>query len=134
MKKGGVAVISYLNAWGVLRAGITEFPDSYKDIKRIKALLNEYINIEKPGGDFTDAYFTIPEIAMEEVEHAGFKVISYAGVESFAAGMKYVIEDLYKNNRNVYENILKTVSETCELPQYRDITEHLHIIAKKGKA
>ena len=131
MKKNGTAIIAYLNSWGVLRAGITEFPDSYKNIKTIRALLNEYIHIAKPGGDFPDAYFTVPEKALKEVESAGFNILSYAGVESFAAGMKYSIERLYKEKRKIYRNILKVVAETCELPQFRDITEHLHIVVGK---
>ncbi|MBC7220697.1 methyltransferase domain-containing protein [Candidatus Bipolaricaulota bacterium] len=30
-----------------------------------------------------------------------------------------------------YANVLRLAEETCELPQYRDATEHLHVVVRK---
>lgn len=38
---------------------------------------------------------------------------------------------LYAEDRVVYDHLLQVASESSELPQYRDATEHLHIVASK---
>jgi hypothetical protein len=58
-------------------------------------------------------------------------VITYAGVEGFAAGMLSAVERIATEDHPAYENILRLVAETCELPQYRDCTEHLHVVVQR---
>ena len=74
---------------------------------------------------------TTPTNALKEVTEAGFNIISYAGVESFLSGIESRVVELAEEDKNVYNNLLKVASETCEYPQYRDATEHIHIIVKK---
>lgn len=130
LKKHGVAIIAYLNSWGILKAGITEFSDTFSDINNVYGYLGEQTFIKNLS--FTDVYFTIPPKAIEEVKKAGFQVISYAGVESYLSGIETEIKKLYEESRNIYDNFVKVAAETCEHPQYRDATEHLHIVVKKN--
>ncbi|MEW6244553.1 MAG: hypothetical protein AB1497_09910 [Bacillota bacterium] len=37
-----------------------------------------------------------------------------------------------KENPAAYENVLRLAEETCEIPQYRDSTEHLHAVIRKS--
>lgn len=130
LKDGGVALIAYINTWGALKASIREFPESFMDI--------EHFERYKEGGlafsaeeSFTETYFTTPILALKEVEKVGYEVVSYAGAESFISGMHIEIENLAFYMPEVYENYVKKASEYCELPQYRDATEHLNIVVKK---
>ena len=129
LKKDGVAIIAYINSWGVLKAGVTEFSEEFNDIQDVY----NYLGTQSftPGTSFTNLYMSTPSSALEEVKAAGFKVISYAGVEGFLAGIELRINQLAKENKNIYDNFVKVAAETCELPQYRDSTEHLHIVVRK---
>lgn len=129
LKPGGIAMFSYLNSWGVLKAGVTEFSDSYREPERIYMYLQEQALDENQG--FTECYFSIPARALEEIELGGFDVVSYAGAESFLAGMRAEVTRHYKEDRQVYDHLVQAASETSEAPQYRDATEHLLIIAQK---
>ena len=66
------------------------------------------------------------------MEAAGLEVINYAGVESFASGLGGLLESLAMDNPDAYENIVQVAAETCELEQYRDSTDHLHIVVRKN--
>ena len=129
LKKDGVAIIAYLNSWGILKAGVTEFPDTFSDINNVYGYLGEQTFDENLS--FTEVYFTIPPKALEEVKTAGFELVSYAGAEGYLSGTQTEIKRLYEEKRNIYDNFVKAAVETCEYPQYRDATEHLHIVAKK---
>lgn len=130
LKKDGVALISYINTWGVLRASVREFPESFEDISHFDRYINGNLKFTKEES-FTDTYFTSPPSAIAEVKKAGFKIVSYAGAESFLSGLNIQMENLYIYMPKVYENYLTKAIEYSELPQFRDTTEHLHIIAKK---
>ena len=41
LEPGGVAIVSYLNSWGLVRTGVTDFPDRYRDISFLRAMLEE---------------------------------------------------------------------------------------------
>ncbi|OWA33639.1 hypothetical protein B9G55_20025 [Saccharibacillus sp. O16] len=41
---------------------------------------------------------------------------------------------LYEEDRLAYENLLLAASETCEAPQYRDATEHLHLVVRRSSS
>ncbi len=131
LKKGGTAIIAYINNWGVLKAGVTEFSESYREMEGMYNLLEPKKFV--PGESFTHVYFTTPPVALEEVENAGFEIITYAGAESFLSGMHIRMKALFEKDPVVYNNLLHMAKETCELPQYRDATEHLHIVVRKAK-
>lgn len=129
LKKDGVAIFAYINSWGCLKAGVTEFSDSFSKLENVYDYLDE-LKLDAERG-FTECYFTTPPIAKEEVVGGGFEILSYAGAEGFLAGIRPEVGRLYKEAPEVYHNLAKVASETCELPQYRDATEHLHIVARK---
>jgi len=115
LKPNGVAIIAYLNSWGLMRTGITDFPNWYKDISILRSMLSEHTFTGQSLSDFTECYWSTPEAALVEVGKAGLEVISYAGAESFAGGMGSLLEKLAVDNRDAYENIVKVAAETCEL-------------------
>lgn len=131
LKPGGTVIISYLNSWGTLKAGVTEFSESYRDAEQIYQYLQEQKLDENQG--FTECYFTIPSKALEEVKSAGFDFIACAGAESFLAGMRAEVTRLYDEDRQVYDNLVQAASETSEASQYREATEHFLIIARKNQ-
>ncbi len=130
LKKDGVAIISYINTWGVLKASLSEFPESFVDIEHFDRYINGDLKFSKEES-FTATFFTTPVQALEEVRDAGFNIISYAGAESYLSGLNMQMNNLKKEMPEAYENYLQKASEYCELPQYRDATEHLHIVVKK---
>ncbi len=130
LKTGGIAIIAYLNAWGVLKTGLTDFSDSYQDMGRARALLSEQTFHPQSPEDFTECYLSTPPVALGEVRAAGFDVVSYAGAESFVGGMGPMLKQLKDEKPDAYDNIVEFAAETCELPQYRDATDHLHIVAR----
>ena len=133
LKKDGVAIISYINALGVLKASVFECPDVFENHEE---KLSQYL-----AGDlqlshdesFTKVFFTLPEDAKEEIERSDLDLISYAGAESFISGMHLEMRRLKDQSEDLYNKFVKMAVECCELPQYRDATEHLNIVAKKIK-
>ncbi|SHK82803.1 Methyltransferase domain-containing protein [Clostridium cavendishii DSM 21758] len=129
LKKDGVILISYINSFGVLKAGVSEFPDIFNSLDEADKYLGELKLSAQEG--FTESYFATPNIALSEVESSEFKVLSYAGAESFLSGLGDVVTRHYIENRNIYLNLLKLAVERCEDIQFRDATEHLIIVAQK---
>ena len=130
LRPGALAVIAFLNPWGVLRSGLAEFPSEYEDYSHIAALLSDYLQVGEQEA-FTEAAFLTPPRALAEVRAAGFEILAYAGAEGFAAGMLTEVEQIAEESPSGYENILRLAAETCELPQYRDCTEHLHLVVRR---
>ena len=129
LREGGIAIIAYLNSWGCLKAGVTEFSSVFSDINNVYNYLdNQQFD---PSTSFTNLYMATPPKALKEVSDVGFKVISYAGAEGFLSGIEDKIVELSKENEIIYNNLIKVASETSEYPQYRDATEHMHIVVKK---
>jgi S-adenosylmethionine-dependent methyltransferase len=131
LKPKGVGIISYLNSWGLMRTGINDFPSRYEDISFLRSMLEEKTFVGDELKSFTESFWSTPELSLAEVEQNGFEVISYAGAESFAGGMALQLENLEKEMRQTYENIIKAAAETCELKQFRDNTDHLQIVVRK---
>lgn len=134
LRPNGIAIIAYLNSWGVIRAGLNEFPDEYKNASFLKRYLSEFsrrVNDEGEEG-FTDVYLTTPPIAENTLKEAGFNILSYAGAEGFVGGMSETIQCIYDNNPQVYNNVLDILPETCEMHPFRDTSEHLLFIVKKS--
>jgi hypothetical protein len=77
------------------------------------------------------------KIAVKWAEFETFilqRSVGYAGVESFAGGMGVLLERLATENPGAYRNIVQIAAETSELAQYKDSTDHLHIVARKRDA
>jgi ubiquinone/menaquinone biosynthesis C-methylase UbiE len=129
LKPGAPAIVGFLNPWGILRSGLTEFPQQYSDEPTIRKLLTTCVQVGEQEA-FTEAAFLAPPQAIAELRAAGFAVDTRAGVEGFAAGMLDAVERIAAEDPEAYEVILRLVAETCDLPAFRDSTEHLHVVAR----
>ena len=131
LKPGAFSLITYLNSWGLLRTGMTDFPDWYQDKNVLRSMLEEHRFPGETLSDFTECYWSTPEIAIQEVESAGLTVISYGGAQGFAGGMRPILERLARDNPVAYANVVEAAAEWCELKPYRDSTEHIHLVVQK---
>jgi len=131
LKPQGTAIIAYLNSWGLIKTGIVDFPNQYRDISTLRSMLGERIFSGQSLKNFPECYWTTPDIALVEVRGVGLDVVSYAGAESFVNGMGTLLEQLSVDNPEAYENVVEVAAETCEMEQYRDTTDHLHIVVSK---
>ena len=132
LKPGGKAIVAYLNGWGLMRTGLVDFPDQYRDLATLRSMLGERTFTGQVLKKFTESYWSTPEAALAEIHRAGFEIISYAGVESFANGMSSTLAQLAVDNPEAYANVLKVAAETCEEKQFRDSTDHLHVVVSKA--
>lgn len=132
LKPQGVAIIAYLNSWGVIRTGMTDSPEHFEDLDRARSLMQDHAFPGNTLSSWTEAYSSTPPSALREVQEAGFEIVSYAGAESFAGGLHTLLGQLMLELPKAYENILTLAAETCEAPQYRDSADHLHIVARAG--
>lgn len=130
LKKDGVAIIAYINTWGALKASLREFPDCFTDLAHFDRYQEGNLKFSHEES-FTATYFTTPPIALKEVEAAGYNLISYAGAESFVSGLNIQLQNLAAYMPETYNNYVTKAVEYCEYPQYRDATEHLHIVVRK---
>ena len=129
LKPGAPAIVGFINPWGVLRSGLTEFPDFYADYDAANQLTGTYVK-EGEQRAFTEAAFITPPRALCELRDAGFAVVTRAGVEGFASGALTQVTEIAEADPIAYETISRLVGETCELPAYRDGTEHLHVVVR----
>ncbi|RMF77654.1 MAG: class I SAM-dependent methyltransferase [Chloroflexi bacterium] len=120
LKDNGIAIITYLNGWGLVRSGISDFPEQYEDRQFVYQLFGV--------GNLDIWHYTTPQVALGEIAEAELKIVTYAGAQGFAGGMKPLIEKLADENPVAYENVIQTAIQTSELPEYRDACEHLHIV------
>jgi S-adenosylmethionine-dependent methyltransferase len=132
LKPNGIAIVAYLNSWGLIRTGITDFPNWYNDIEKLRSMLQDKIFEGQILSNFTESYWATPETALTEIKSAGFELISYAGAEGFTGGMHVLIKKLYTEDPEAYANVLEVAVETCELSQYRDSTDHVHFVIRKS--
>jgi S-adenosylmethionine-dependent methyltransferase len=131
LKPQGVAIIAYLNSWGLIKTGVIDFPDWYQDISFLRSMINEHTFPGESLSGFTECHWSTPKAALHEIKEADFEVISYAGAEGFAGGMGDLLEQVAQHKPDIYKNIVKVAAEFCELAQYRDSTDHLHIVVRK---
>ena len=127
VKPGGVAVLAYINSWGMLRRGVWDFPRRYATVQGIREMLGE-LAFSGRQSVFTENYWATPESALAEIEESGLRVVSYAAAESFVAGLGPSADALAVDDPAAYENLVEVAAETCELPQYRDTGDHLHVV------
>ena len=123
LRRGGVAIFAYLNAWGVLRTAVTDSPERFQDPGFARSLDAE--------GRLGIWYWTTPAIAERELEDAGFTLETYAGAEGFAAGLNTLVERLARENPQVYAAVVQAAVDSSEAPQYRDTTAHVHFVCRK---
>lgn len=132
LKPGAPAIVGFINPWGVLRSGLTEFPDLYADRDAVKSLTDTYVQ-EGEQRAFTEAAFLAPPQALRELRDAGFAVVTRVGVEGFASGALGPIREIAESSPTAYAVISRLVGETCGHPAFRDCTEHLHVVVRRLK-
>ncbi|MDD5219430.1 MAG: class I SAM-dependent methyltransferase [Candidatus Bipolaricaulis sp.] len=130
LKPGAPAVVGFINPWGVLRALLAEMPELYADGAYVGRLLSTCVQVGEQKA-FTEAAFLTPPQAMAEVRAAGFAVDVRAGVEGFAAGMEDEVKRIAAEDPVSYANVVRLVAETCDMPAFRDSTEHLHVVVRR---
>ena len=131
LKPDGRAIVAFLNSWGLIRTGIVDFPKRFSDSTFLRSMLGKKTFQARELCGFTECHWSNPEIAGKEIEDAGLRIVSYAGAESFAGGMAPLLESLRKNEPAAYGNVVEFASETSELPQFRDATDHVHFVVEK---
>jgi S-adenosylmethionine-dependent methyltransferase len=129
LKPGAPAIVGFINPWGVLRSGLTEFPGFYAEYDTAAQLTDTYVKAGEQRA-FTEAAFITPPRALRELRDAGFAVVTRAGVEGFASGALAPVDEIAEADPSAYETICRLVVETCMLPAYRDGTEHLHVVVR----
>jgi S-adenosylmethionine-dependent methyltransferase len=130
LKPGAPAIVGFINPWGVLRGGLTEFPTLYSDGSLIRQLLDTFVQAGEQSA-FTEAAFLTPPQALEELREAGFAVECRAGVEGFASGARGPVMTMAEEDPAAYEVVADLVPETSTHPAFRDCTEHLHVVVRK---
>ncbi len=131
LRPGGVAIVAYINSWGLLRTGIVDFPSWYRDLAVVRSLLGDHVFTGTQLSGFTECYWSTPETARCEIEAASLDIISYSGAEGFAGGLGPLLERLKQDDPVAYENVVAVAAESSELKQYRGATDHLHIVVRK---
>jgi SAM-dependent methyltransferase len=130
LQPGGTALVQYLNSWGLIKAGITDFPEWYDNPDRIRVMLRSRA-LEGNLKGFTDCFWSTPPEALAEAREAGFTVLTYAGAEGFLSGMGSELESIRSLNEDRYERIVHLAAEMSDLPQFRDSTDHLVLVVRK---
>jgi len=130
LKPGAPAVVGFINPWGVLRGGLTEFPGEYRDGPHVRQLLSTYLKLGEQAA-FTEAAFLPPPQALDELRAAGFAIECRAGVEGFAAGARNPVMKMAEEDPAAYEIVAELVAETATHSAFRDCTEHLHVVVRK---
>ena len=131
LKPGGMAIVAFLNSWGLLRSGIVDFPKRFRNPTFLRSMLGENTFEDQELSGFTECHWSNPEIAGKEIREAGLRIVNYAGVEGFVGGMAPLLESLRMNEPAAYENVVEFAAETSELPQFRDTTDHVHFVVEK---
>jgi len=132
LKPHGTALIAFINNFGALKSSVTEFPFSDDDWYLFEQISKGKMKLSHEEA-FTSTCFVRPEDAIREIEEASLELMSYAGAESFLSGMSTDLSALHDNEPEKYELYLKMACEVCEYPQFRDATEHLNIVVRKGE-
>lgn len=120
LKPGGRALMAYLNSWGLIRTGLTDFPQHYENPQFVTSMFHE--------GGLGIWYWSNPDLARAELTEAGFETVAYGGMEGFAGGMAPIIDRLAKEYPRAYNEVLMAAIESTELACYRDSTDHLHLV------
>jgi S-adenosylmethionine-dependent methyltransferase len=131
LKPRGTAIVAYLNSWVILRSGLVDFAQWYEDPARLRAMLHEQTFAGQSLANFTESYWSTPTAALGEITQAGLDVVGYAGAEGFVNGMGPLLDKLAADRPAAYANVVEMAAETSELAQYRDSTDHLHVVVRK---
>lgn len=131
LKSNGVAIIAYINTLGVLKSSVFECPDVFENhTEKLQQYLKGDLSLSHEES-FTSAFFTTPQHALEEIQNSKLEILSHAGAESFVSGMHLELRKLKQQSEELYNKYISMAVECCELPQYREATEHLNIVVRK---
>jgi S-adenosylmethionine-dependent methyltransferase len=133
LRPDGVAIVAYLNSWGLLRTGLTDFPHRFRDPAFLDQMFtgNAFPN-SLPG--MAPFVFATPDQAVNELTAAGFDVVSQAGVDGFAGGMWPTVDRLATSDEEAFKVVMRFAASQCEQPQFRDAGDHLHIVVRRRHA
>ncbi|MGL5440473.1 MAG: class I SAM-dependent methyltransferase [Filifactoraceae bacterium] len=128
LKKGGIALVAYLNGVGVVKSTINECSIAFSSLDGVKELLKDRKWDKEES--FTETYTVTPKGAIEEIRNLEFDIITYFGAESFASGIHYDVTKMAVEEPECYKNLIELCKQTCEREEYRDSTEHIHFIIR----
>lgn len=130
LKPGGVAIVAYLNAWGVLRVGLADFPFRFKEPEFVRRMLDAG---RFPGDEqgFTEAFLSTPPRAEAELREAGFELREWVGCESLASGMHEALDRMAESDPEAFQGALKLAVEVSGRSPFRDTSEHLHFVVRR---
>ena len=94
LKPNGRMVATYLNCWGLMIAGVSDFPNRYSDLDFLRGMLGEHSFGPGELSGFTECYWSNPKVSLGEVEKAGFSIVSYASSNGFGAGIRPLLSNL----------------------------------------
>lgn len=126
LKNNGLILITYINSIGILKDKIAQFSQEFNNIDDIYRALDEESYLLN-----NNLWLTTPDIVIDEIKISGFKLVNYAGAESFLSGQWYSMTKYFLENKRIYINLLKAATSKCEDPRFRDGAEHLIVVAKK---
>ncbi|MFC2083001.1 class I SAM-dependent methyltransferase [Candidatus Bipolaricaulota bacterium] len=130
LKPGAPAIVGFINPWGLLRSGLSEFPQLYADEPLIRQLFATFVQSDDETA-FTESAFIPPPQAMGELRSCGFAVECRAGVEGCASGALEQTAALAESDPAGYDVLCRLVVESSTHPAFRDCTEHLHVVVRK---
>ena len=115
MKPGGIAMITFFGSYGMLRLGIADMVNRYQKVSEIERLLGptSYTAAELSG--FTACHFSTPIEIKDEVQAAGFSLLSYASAQGFAGGMRHDLEKLFESSLPAFYNVVDVAVRYCEV-------------------
>ena len=131
LKPGGIGIVAYLNSWGLLRTGVSDFPAKFRLRDFIERMLSPMSFRPEELQGFTECHWSTPPAAIDEITNSGFSLISYFSAEGFLGGMRPQVEQLAADEPVAYQNLVEVAAATAELPQFRDLGDHLHLIIRK---
>lgn len=129
LKEDGMALIAYLNGFGIIKSSLHECSFEYANIENIEKLMLDKSWSKEEA--FTEVYISNPSGAIKEIEDSDLNIVTYFGSESFASGIHHEVRRMGNEESNCYKNLIELCKKTCEMKEYRDSTEHTHFIVKK---
>jgi hypothetical protein len=108
---------------------VETYPQRFRDLCEVRAILqSESVEKRLPNG-----HWSTPTAARDEVEEAGFEILTTAGAQGFVCGMDLVLARVARTDPQLYSNIVTFAAETSTLPQYREGATH-YLIACRATA
>lgn len=126
LNPGGMLIAAYLNAWGIVRTLLADFPAWFEKADVLQVLRNgECFSGPEACSGFTECHWSNPNLARAELEEAGLNPVKEVGAEGFAGGCRREVEAIATRNPALFARIIPLAVQTGPLLQYRHATDHL---------